>query len=98
MATNRRVSGRRPSWLKSRVFWALLYSLLYDDHAPPHFHARYAEYEVSIEIETGAITGTFPRRALSLFLEWCMLHKDEIRSDWDLAREHQPLKEISPLE
>jgi hypothetical protein len=79
-------------------FLGIIISILYDDHSPPHFHARYAEYELSIEIETGVITGTFPRRALSLLLEWYLLHKDELRGDWELAREHRPLNEIRPLE
>jgi hypothetical protein len=66
-------------------FLGIIIFILYDDHSPPHFHARYAEYEVSIEIDTGVITGTFPRRALSLLLEWYLLNKDELYGDWELA-------------
>ena len=51
--------------------------MFYRDHAPPHFHAEYAEYEITVEIETGAVTGTFPRRALAAVLEWNELHRDE---------------------
>jgi hypothetical protein len=36
--------------------------MYYRDHAPPHFHAEYAEFEITVEIETGVITGKFPRR------------------------------------
>jgi len=38
--------------------------MYYRDHAPPHFHAEYGEYEVTIDILTGVITGHFPKRAL----------------------------------
>lgn len=38
--------------------------------APPHFHARYAEYEVLIRIEPlGILQGVLPPRALSLVME-----------------------------
>ena len=33
--------------------------LYFDDHAPPHFHAIYAEYEELIEIQTLNLPGTF---------------------------------------
>jgi hypothetical protein len=36
----------------------------YSDYAPPHFHAEYGEYEVTVDILTGAITEHFPKRAL----------------------------------
>jgi Domain of unknown function (DUF4160) len=79
-------------------FLGILVFMLYDDHHPPHFHARYVEFEVSVEIETGLVTGSFPRRALMLLMEWYALHKEELLMDWKLAREHRPLKGIAPLE
>jgi hypothetical protein len=45
------------------MFWA--------DHAPPHFHAFYAEHEALIDIQTFAIIrGSLPRRALALVEYW----------------------------
>jgi hypothetical protein len=69
-----------------------------DEHGPPHFHAVYGEYEVTVEIETGVVTGTLPRRALGLVLEWNALHKDELLENWGLARQGRPLRRIAPLE
>ena len=68
------------------------------DHAPPHFHAEYAEFEIIVEIESGAVTGKFPRRAQNLVMEWYSLHKAELLADWSLAQSKQPLKSIEPLE
>lgn len=79
-------------------FLGIIVFLLYDDHSPPHFHARYSDYEVSIDIEKGVVTGFFPRRALSLLLEWFALHREELLHDWALARDHLPLSKIPPLE
>lgn len=72
--------------------------MYYNDHAPPHFHAKYGELEITIDIETGAVKGEFPRRALNHVLEWHELHQEELRADWELARERRPLMKIAPLE
>ena len=45
--------------------------MFFNDHAPPHFHARYGEFEATVDIETqGVIQGELPRRAFSLVQEW----------------------------
>jgi len=72
--------------------------MYYRDHAPPHFHAEYAEFEITVEIQSGVITGQFPRRALNLVLEWYSIHREELAEDWYLAQSKQPLKTIDPLE
>jgi hypothetical protein len=81
----------------SRFLGIVIY-LYYREHAPPHFHAEYAEFEITVEIATGVVTGRFPRRALNLVLEWYSLHKAELAEDWSLAQSKQPLKTIDPLE
>ncbi|MGH7865912.1 MAG: DUF4160 domain-containing protein, partial [Candidatus Binataceae bacterium] len=35
-----------------------------------HFHAAYGDMEVTVESESGAVHGSFPRRALSHVQEW----------------------------
>ena len=72
--------------------------MFYRDHTPPHFHAVYGEYEVTIDIETGIVHGDFPKRALRAVLEWLDLHKEELLEDWRLAEERRPLQKIAPLE
>ena len=70
----------------------------YRDHAPPHFHAFYGDFEIEVSIEDGVVTGKFPKRALRHVLEWYDLHKVELLEDWNLASERKPLKKIPPLE
>jgi hypothetical protein len=72
--------------------------MLYDDHLPPHFHAEYGEYKISVEINTGVIQGRFSRRALDAVMEWYNIHREELLADWNLAERHQPLRKIPPLE
>jgi hypothetical protein len=48
-------------------FFGIVVTMYYNDHAPPHFHARYAEHEVTIVIESlEVLDGALPRRALAL--------------------------------
>ena len=60
-------------------FLGIIIAMYYNDHAPPHFHARYGELEIRVEIETSKIlSGHFPRRAQKLVLEWVEFHRDEL--------------------
>ncbi|MEQ8765466.1 MAG: DUF4160 domain-containing protein [Planctomycetota bacterium] len=79
-------------------FLGIVIAMYYNDHAPPHFHARYGAFEITVSIADGVVEGRFPRRALNLVLEWYSLHQAELLEDWDLARERKPLHRIDPLE
>jgi hypothetical protein len=69
----------------------------YNDHLPPHFHARYQDQEVLVEIESGIVQGKMSRRALQMIFEWSEKYKDELLRNWQLSRERKPLEPISPL-
>jgi hypothetical protein len=79
-------------------FFGIVIKMFYWDHAPPHFHAVYGEHEILVYLDSGAVEGQFPTRALSLVLEWYRLHSAELHEDWRLASERKPLKAIQPLE
>ena len=79
-------------------FLGIIVRMYYRDHAPPHFHAEYAEYEITIGIDSGIVEGKFPRRALAAVMEWYELHRAELLANWELARAEQPLNAIAPLE
>ena len=79
-------------------FLGIVIRMYYRDHAPPHFHAEYGEYEITVEIDSGVVVGKFPRRALSAVLDWYSLHQRELAENWELARQEQALNRIDPLE
>ena len=79
-------------------FLGIVIVMYYNDHEPPHFHAKYGEFEVTVELETGVINGQFPPRALRHVLDWYDINIDELRLNWDLARRREPLQAIAPLE
>jgi len=81
----------------SRFLGIVIY-MYYRDHEPAHFHAVYGEFEITVQIPTGVVTGRFPRRALNLVLEWYALHRAELEENWLLARSKKHLSPIKPLE
>ncbi|MFH0983610.1 MAG: DUF4160 domain-containing protein [Planctomycetota bacterium] len=66
--------------------------------APPHFHAKYGDEEVVVEIDTGTVTGGMSRRGITLVQEWRELHQQELLENWKLAEQRKSLKRIEPLE
>jgi hypothetical protein len=79
-------------------FLGVIITMYWGDHAPPHFHASYGDYEITVNIHNGVVQGKFPKRALRLVLEWYELHQDELIKNWELCRNKQPVIPIAPLE
>ena len=80
------------------AFYGILIRMFFNDHPPPHFHARYGDFEATIDVETLSISeGHLPPRALSLVQEWAMIHKEELSANWQRCRDHAPPDKIDPL-
>jgi hypothetical protein len=47
-------------------FYGISIRMRYNDHPPPHFHARYGGQDATVEIETSRVQGTMSRNALQL--------------------------------
>jgi len=73
-------------------FLGIVIFMNFNDHNPPHFHAKYGDFEIIIEINSGIIDGKFPRRALAMVLEWYGIHKDELLQDWELSGQRESLR------
>ena len=80
-------------------FFGIIVAMYYNDHEPPHFHARYGSQRARFAIEDlHMIDGNIGPRVRGLVVEWASRHQDELRRDWDLARRREPLFPITPLE
>lgn len=80
-------------------FLGIIIAMYFNEHNPPHFHARYGDHKAEITIETlSIIAGRLPPRVLGLVMEWGALHRQELMEDWELARQQIELKRIAPLE
>ena len=79
-------------------FYGIIIAMFYSEHNPPHFHARYGDERIAIEISTLRIMeGGLPPRALGLVMEWASQHKQDLMLDWDLARDGRIPGKIEPL-
>ena len=38
-------------------FLGIIITMYWEDHAPPHYHAKYGEYEITVEIKSGIDVG-----------------------------------------
>ncbi len=80
------------------MFRGIKVYIYWDDHMPPHFHALYGACEVLVLIEElEIIEGSMPSKQLKMLLGWAALHQEELRENWELAKDHEELFAIEPL-
>ncbi len=79
-------------------FFGISIFMLWREHRPPHFHAKYGDDEVVVEIQSGKVNGNMSQRALALIEDWRKLHKEELLRNWELVEQKKSLSPIKPLE
>jgi phosphomannomutase len=79
-------------------FFGIIIAMFYDEHNPPHFHARYGDAHAAIEIGSlRVLEGGLPPRVLGLVVEWAAQHREALLLDWQLVRDEKPPEKIEPL-
>ena len=78
-------------------FYGIFILMNFSDHNPPHFHAWYGDYKVTVGIKDSLVKGEMPGRAHRLILEWLDLHREELMNNWTLAQKGSALEKIEPL-
>lgn len=69
------------------------------EHAPPHFHAYYAEHKANVDIRTcEMMEGDLPGKQAKLVLAWAELHQDELMANWRLIMNGEEPFKIQPLQ
>ena len=80
-------------------FFGIVILMHFNEHAPPHFHARYGSSKCSIDLQTLTVmAGQLPRRAMAMTMEWAAEHRKELMEDWELCAKGQTPRKIAPLE
>lgn len=80
-------------------FYGIIIAMFYEDHNPPHFHARYNGAQAVIKIDDFTVLeGFLPPRALGLVVEWAARHRTELMNNWESMVKTQPLGKIAPLD
>jgi hypothetical protein len=71
--------------------------MFFNDHGPPHFHARYQGFRARIRIADGErIDGRLPPTVRRLAKEWT--GRDALIRNWRLARTEEELEKIGGLD
>ena len=80
-------------------FLGIVIQMYFDEHAPPHFHARYSGFQATVRIDpVGILDGALPPRVHGLVVEWGLLHREALLENWERARARRPLDSIPPME
>lgn len=79
-------------------FYGIVITINYDEHLPPHFHARYAGDRASFLITGEVLAGSLPKRAVDLVRTWAQQHRAELAANWMRAEKREPLLAIAPLD
>ena len=76
-------------------FYGIAIQMFYDDHNPPHFHARYGRAKAMIRIsDAEVIVGELPPTASKLVREWAVARRSDLLENWDRSQAHAPLERI----
>lgn len=80
-------------------FFGIIITMYFGDHDPPHFHVRYGGQKARFAIDDlRMIDGHVSPRVKNLVVEWASQHREELRRDWQSAKNLEPLAKIAPLE
>ncbi len=79
------------------MFFGIIIKMYWIDHNPPHIHAIYNEHEAIFDFDGNLIEGELPNKQQKLIIAWIALHEDELKANWKLAENKEPLFKIDPL-
>ena len=77
-------------------FYGIAIQMYYNDHNPPHFHARYGSAKAILRISDGEIiAGRLPPTAARLLKAWAVARRQELEHNWECGRTTQPMQKIA---
>jgi hypothetical protein len=80
------------------TFFGIVIEMYFNDHPPPHFHARYSGEEARIAIATGEVlSGSLSPRALRLVREWLGLHRTKLELNFERVEKEEEPDQVEPL-
>jgi hypothetical protein len=77
-------------------FYGIAIQMFYNDHSPPHLHARYGQAKAVVRLSDGAIiSGELPPVASRLVRDWTLARQAELEENWYRAHERLPLEKVA---
>ncbi|MBC7769196.1 MAG: DUF4160 domain-containing protein [Phycisphaerales bacterium] len=72
--------------------------MFYEDHPPPHIHARYNEFRARYDIATGELlSGQLPKQAHRLVTDWIKQKSHELAANWERMESGEQMEYIEGL-
>jgi hypothetical protein len=79
-------------------FHGIVIWMYFNDHDPPHFHARAAGHQARVRIDgLEVLTNELTRKQLAMVLAWAAMHQAELEENWRRARNDERLLRIEPF-
>ena len=67
----------------------------YLGHNPPHFHARYGEHDISVDIrDLRVLAWNLPKSKEKVLFGWAIEHRQDLLDRWDDASNG---REVTPI-
>lgn len=80
-------------------FCGIVIMVNFEDHPPPHFHARYGSCNAVYDIRTQElIEGKMLTRENRMIQKWAQEHQDELIENWERGVKAEKMQEIEPWE
>ena len=68
-----------------------------EKHRVPHVHAYYGEYDIAVDFQGNILDGSLPRKQQAMLIAWIAIHEDELKANYDLLINNEPIFRIDPL-
>jgi hypothetical protein len=76
-------------------FYGITIQMFWNEHPPPHFHARYGRAKAIFRIpDAKVIAGELPPTAIRLVREWALAHRAELEHNWRLGVSRNPMEKV----
>lgn len=79
------------------MFYGIIISMYYSDHMPPHFHAKYQDFEGMFYLDGEMFKGDIPSKQQKYIQVWADIHHAELLEAWQDASQNKNLTSIRGL-
>jgi hypothetical protein len=69
-----------------------------EQHHTPHFHAKYGDFEASLDFDGNILAGSLPHKQMKYIIAWADIHKDELIALWDIMQTSEEYFKIKGLD
>lgn len=68
------------------MFFGIIIMMRFNEHLPPHFHAKYQDYEASFTFDGELLEGRMPPKQRKVIAGWAVIHEEDLMADWELCQ------------